>query len=61
MKISVRSILSAIIRFLAPHAGLGVLTLTEFEFSNDADNLDWNSEELPPAPRFLTEERITIH
>ena len=61
MKNPVRYALQHLVRILAPHAGLGVFKLPEPEFSSDPFDLDWLSEELPPDPRFLTAERITIH
>jgi len=61
MKNLVRRSLRILVCFLARHAGLGVFELPEFEHSTRPEDLDWLSEELPPDPRFLTTERITIH
>jgi len=61
MKNIVRRALRHFIRSVAPHVGLGIFEMPAIESGNHPDDLDWNSTELAPDPRFLTAERITIH
>ena len=58
MKHPVRHVLQALVRYFAPHAGLGVFELPGFEWSTDAEDIAWLEDEHEAHPNFHT---VTIH
>jgi hypothetical protein len=58
MKNIARRTLQRLVRYLAPHVGLGVFELPEFKCSEDPEDIAFLLEEIEVPPEWLS---VTLH